>query len=311
MTRSLAAFFGVLLLVACAAPAGPTPGPASPPPRATPTPATPAPGTPAPETPDPTPPTDTSFYLRLWYSQALPPPETFGWLPPVTIVDGSLIDGNVAIPMIYPGPLLIQPNARFISDAGMAAIVAEADRFGLLGERTDFLVQPVPGARIGHLLLRVDGRDHELIGDPEAPVDCAPDGRCDAEPGSPGAFAAFWQQLMNIDGWLGGELGGHVPYEPERMAVLVTEPVDEDPQLPQPGPADWPLETPFAEFGMTVPSGASDRCGTVSGDDLDLLVPVLQASNQLTVFIDSEGVERSVVPRILVPGEPSPCADEG
>src|SRR2546423_4712457 len=54
------------------------------------------------------------FYLRAAYVQALPPRGTFAWLPVLTIANGSVLDGNVAIPAIYPGPLMIVPASRWI-----------------------------------------------------------------------------------------------------------------------------------------------------------------------------------------------------
>jgi hypothetical protein len=77
----------------------------------------------------------SGFYLRAWQTQALAPQYTFGWLAPVTISDGQFIDGNIAIPAIYPGPIYLGPQSRPISDAGIAAIVAEARKDGLLADK--------------------------------------------------------------------------------------------------------------------------------------------------------------------------------
>jgi hypothetical protein len=72
----------------------------------------------------------------------------------------------------------------------------------------------------------------------------------------------------------------------------------------------WPLAD-FATFGVLMP-GASDgsRCGTVFGDDLDSLLPVILNANQLTVFVDGSGAKQSLNGRALVPLEPSPCPDQ-
>jgi hypothetical protein len=68
----------------------------------------------------------------------------------------------------------------------------------------------------------------------------------------------------------------------------------------------WPLATPFASFGT--PMGSVDnRCAVVSGADLAKLLPAVQAGNQLTRFVDSQGVERSLQARVLLPGETGPC----
>jgi hypothetical protein len=281
----------LVLTLGCSAP-GASPTPASP---------SPLPRAPSPSSPP------SGFYLRLWTTQALPPAETFGWLPPLTITGNTVIDGMVAIPMIYPGPLLIQRNARTVSDQGIAAIVDEADRLGLLGQTTDFNpAPPAPGAPQAHIEIVIEGVRRKLLGSADLAVDCGVDGRCQAEPRTPAAFAAFWHELLGLDPWLGSQLGADEPYQPERIAVRVIPPQAEQ-GLPQ-QPMAWPLDVPFAQFG--VPYFGGERCATVSGADLEVLLPAVRQANQLTVFTDSDAVERSLAVRVLVPGEPSPCATE-
>ena len=275
-----------------------------------PAPSSPSPGPTANPSPDPSTQPPAGFYLRAWYTQALPPPSTFAWLPMLTIDQGIAIDGNVAVPAIYPGPLLIIPNARQISDAGIAAIVDEARRLGLLGEETDFTGGVVmPGARVGQLQIVVDGVTYDLLGNPDALVPC-PGVRCDAEVGSPEAFAAFWQELSFLDPWLGGELGATVAYEPERLAVLFTDPVAPEPGLGQ-QPQTWPLDVTFAAVGVEYPGNVGSRCLTLRGEDLAAVLPVLRAANQLSVFLDTDDDQRSVMAVVVVPGAESPCPDEG
>lgn len=259
--------------------------------------------------PSPSPQPSTDFYLRAWHTQALPPPSTFNWLPMLTIKDGIAIDGNVAIPAIYPGPLLIVPFARSVSEAGVTAIVDEARRLGLLGDVTDFTGgSAMPGSRLGQLRLVVDGVTYDVIGDPDLVIRC--DGaRCDAEMGSPEAFAAFWQELSYLDGWLGGELGATGQYQPERVAVLLTAPARPEPGLEQPL-ATWPLDVTFHEIGVEFPGLTGARCATLSGDDLDAVLPVLIGANQLTVFHDTVDTTKSAIAVVVVPGADSPCPDE-
>ena len=277
-------FVAALLLAACGAPA-----------------ASPAPSSTEPPSPAPVP---AGLYLRAWQTQALPPPTTFSWLPLITVADDLLIDGNVAVPAIYPGPLLIVPFARAISDAGQAALLEEAQRLGLLGEETDLTGGSPPGMAIGHIEIVVDGRSREILGDPSRPVSC--DGaRCDAEPGTPEAFAAFWQELHNLDALMPAELGQVGTYEPDRVAVLTVAP-EEQPDV-QPQVQEWPLDVPLNDFGQPYTSDPQMRCAVVEGDDLDELLPALLEGNQLTVFVDAQENARSIVARVMVPGEPSPC----
>lgn len=229
----------------------------------------------------------------------------------LTVNEGEVIDGNVAVPAIYPGPLLIMPNVRTISPAGQVALVEQARELGLLNGASDFTADRLaPGAPTAHILFIVDGAQVELIGDPTALVRCPGDdqSRCFPEPGTPEAFGWYWQRISYLDDWLETELGPIGVYSPERLAVVTTPPVDEDPQFIT--TVDWPLATPFSDFGLPVPIGEESRCATVSGAvDLEALLPVLRDANQLTRFVDGQGVERSLLVRALVPGEPSPCAD--
>ena len=287
MTRGLVPFVVAAMFAACwGAPAAPTPSP-------TPSPA-PSPGS------------GSDFYLRAWYTQALPPAASFNWLPIVTIVEGTLIDGNVAVPAIYPGPLLISPNARWISETGVAAVVDVAQRLGMLGDVTDFGGgDSLPGARVGHIEIVIDGNRRLLTGDPDAMLRC--DGaRCAAEPGTPGAFAAYWQELANAGAWLEPELGPLVAYEPERVALLLTEPTAGEPDL-TPAPITWPFETPLDAAGVAYPGTQGDRCLTMATDELEAILPALRSGNQLTTFVDQAGNQRGLMVRVLVPGEESPC----
>jgi hypothetical protein len=240
------------------------------------------------------------FYLRAWQTQALAPQYTFKWLPVATVAAGHYIDGKVAVPAIYPGPLWIGPSASPITQRGIDAIVAEAERLGLLGSTTDFSDGIAPGAIVGHIQIAVNGQVHDLVGDPERLVRC----RCVPEPGSPAAFAAFWQQVSGIDTWLADDLGPSAPYDPGRLAVLAVPPAEGQSDI-APGQAAWPLASTFAQFGVEF--GSSFRCGVVSGADLAILLPAVKQANQLTHFVDSAGVAMSLEVRALVPGEPSPC----
>jgi hypothetical protein len=69
----------------------------------------------------------------------------------------------------------------------------------------------------------------------------------------------------------------------------------------------WPLAGTFATFGKLY-GGSDTRCATVTGQDLAKLLPVVQASNQLTRFVDSSGAKASLQVVALVPGDAGPCA---
>jgi hypothetical protein len=240
------------------------------------------------------------FYLRAWTSQALSPQYTFGSLPPVTIANGVYLDGMVAIPMIYPGPMYVGLSQRPISAAGIGQVVAEAQKDGLLGDKTSFVDQPIPGAVSAHISITVGGVTHDLTG--LLPGDASP---TPGEPGSPAAFVGFWNKLGTIDTWLAADLGESAPYAPTGIAIMLTPPADASGGI-APTEIPWPLAATFDKFGA--PMGVVGyRCATVSDADLATLLPVVQASNGLTVFVDSAQTKMSAKVEVLVPGDPGPC----
>jgi hypothetical protein len=236
----------------------------------------------------------TGFYLRAWRTQALAPQYTFGWLPSVTIADGEFIDGMVAIPMIYPGPLYIGLSTRSISAHGIDEIVAEARADGLLGDQSDFSSNTIPGSVTAHIQIVVDGVTRDLAGD-------LPTGATRTVSG----FEAFWNRVGNLNGWLGSELGQSAPYIPTSLAVMVTPPVDATSGITA-SETPWPLSGTLARFGTSM-SVTPYRCGVVSGADLNTLLPVVKSANAITRFVDSAGAKMSLQVRVLVPSEPSPC----
>jgi len=252
--------------------------------------ASPAPVAPTPGTSVST----TGFYMRVWQTQALALKYTFGWLPAATISDGQFVSGLIAIPTIYPGPIYVGPVARTISDKGVATVIDEARRDGLLEGKTDYAQGIAPGSIVAHIRLVVDGVTHDLTG----PIQAS-----DSEPGA--AFASFWTRVHSLDAWLAPELGKEAAYAPTAVAVM-TQPVAE----PQAGftakEVQWPLAGNFDTLGSALGSDGT-RCATVTGADLTKLLPILQNANQLTRFVDSAGVKKSLQVRVLLPGEESPC----
>jgi hypothetical protein len=244
-------------------------------------------------------PSGSGFYMRIWQTQALPPQNAFAQLPLVTIDDGQFIDGLVAVPAIYPGPLWIGPSVRSISAAGIALIVYQARAAGLLGSTRDFTDGGLAGAITGHIQIVVDGVTYDLTG----PVSM-PDG-VPATAGTTAAFEEFWQKMGGTIDWLDPSLGPSASYEPTRLAVLAIPPAEASSGI-NPTETAWPLSAPFSSFG-TAYGSAGSRCMVVSGADLIRLIPVVKQSNQLTRFVDAQGVKDSLQVRVLVPGEPGPC----
>ena len=242
----------------------------------------------------------SGFYLRAWQSQALAPQYTFGTLPQATIANGVFINGLVAIPMSYPGPIYVALQSRPISVAGINAIAAEARADGLLAGSPEFGAA-LPGGVVAHIEIVVDGVTHELSGSlPGGPAPAS------ATPGTDEAFAAFWDKITGLEAWLPAAFGQSSPYVPSSVAVMLTAPTEEPTGMTA-KVTPWPLKGTFATFGSPL-GGASLRCGTVSGSDLTELLPVLQSANALTRFTDTTGATMSASARVLVPGEAGPCA---
>jgi hypothetical protein len=256
----------------------------------------------APPQPSPSPtPSAAGFYLRAWRQQALPPEHTFSWLPMVTVSENVLIDGVIAVPAIYPGPLVVMPLARGISEAGQLQLIDQARQLGLLSGASDFTAgQLAPGAQSAHLELVVDGVTYRLTGDPSTTP--AP------EPGTPAAFALYWQRLETLGEWLAPELGPTSTFVPERVAIALVEP--QPPADVQPNRVAWPLDEVFAETGQPWALPGS-RCATIEGEQLDALLPVLTRATQIDIFVDSTSAESGLLVRPLVAGEDSPCQAAG
>ena len=256
--------------------------------------------------PQPSPEADT-YWLRATASQAIPPIDQFP-IPPVATItgDGTYITIGPQDAM-YPGPALPNLIGRPIGDAGRAKLLAEARRLGLLSGQTDFTAEGgVPGGVTGRLELTVDGRRVTLTGSPEAEIQCVTT-PCEAPPGTPAAFAAFWSSLQDPT-WLGDALGPEAPYVADRYALLIGPPPPPEASIPQPI-LDWPLDAPVGTFGTAV-ANDSRRCGAVTDEDAAAIQPVLAEANQASQWVQDPSTSATfgVVARPFVPGE-DPCAE--
>ena len=252
----------------------------------------------------PSPSAATGFALRAWTSQALPPIGAFANAGPIFAIDDGRLILHGPVPAIYPGPLLPNLQQRPISQAGIAAIVDAARRAGLLDGPTDLTGGLPPGGQTGHLLFVIDGVEREVLGDPTRQIVCITT-PCDGAPGTPEAFGQFWARIQDLQSWLGSELGPEAPLVIDRLAVLLTEPVN-DAILP-PSFAPWPLEGEMRKFGVEWPGAPPARCGVVEGEDLAAVLAAFRQANANTRWTDDTDAQFGVVARPLFPGEPDPC----
>lgn len=256
--------------------------------------------------PSPEPPAE-AMRLRLTTTQAIPPIEQFGWGATVAITGDLVVVTPGAVPAIYPGPLVTPLWGRLLSEAGWADIVRLADELELLVDGGSFAGDAaIPGAVLGRVEILVDGRTITFTGDPNAQIMCVTT-PCDAPPGTPAAFGAFWRSVSDLGTWMPNALGPEAEYIPDAYALLVGPAPVPEPGL-TPGIADWPLETPLATLGGPI-GDTGLRCAIVAGDDADTLRPALLAANQLTQWVQDPETSATFGLRVasLLPGD-DPCA---
>jgi hypothetical protein len=259
--------------------------------------------------PSPSPSDESGFVLRATVSQALPPESTFQWLPSLLVTTDRRVILPGPVRELFPGPQVPPLVARTITEAGWLAIVNAARTAGLLSGAVDFTGGSLlPGAQAARLEIVVDGRTYDLTGDPDKVPRCG-EARClNPDPGTPGAFAAFWQQLGNLGTWIGPELGREGPYDAGAYALLVGPP-PEDGGVGR-DPIDWPLSVSLAELARPLAGDATRGCALVAGVDAKALRPSLEAATEITPWRDRGPVERlfGLVVRPVLPGEADPCA---
>jgi hypothetical protein len=269
-------------------------------------PTTPSP-TPDP-TPSPSPGPELGFRLRATTIQALPPKDTFTWVPSMLITDDLVAIQQGAIPLIFPGPLVNPLIGIQLNEEAWAKIATEAEDAGLLSGETDFGGEgAAPGAASARLELVIDGTHYDLRGNPDRVAFCG-DGLCPAEPGTPEAFATFVSLLNDLRTWIGAGVGAQADWKPAGYAVLVGPPAPDDQGLAV-APFPWPFESPAATFGEPVAGEANLRCGTVTGNEAATFEVALRTANQLTTWRDPAAAnDFGFIVRPLLAGDGDPCA---
>lgn len=275
-----------LTLVACAGQPGASPTPTgSPPPSATPAP-----------TPSPSPIADgATVVLRIEQTGGMMPPwETLRWYPSVVLyADGRLIMQGPQI-AIYPGPALPNLQVTHLSADGVAQVLQWAAQAGLEG----------PDRQLGPMILDAG----ELVFTVTTPAGTHRTSVTDMSAGDPeiGAVRQFQGLMGDLRAWLADEIvGDDTPYVADRLRVI-SFPAD---AANQPDPnlvttLAWPLE-PMATHGTSYGEPAEYRCVLIEGDDLATLMPLLQQSNELTLW-ESEDATYQIYAHPLLPDD-LPC----
>jgi hypothetical protein len=211
------------------------------------------------------------------------------------IVEGPMIE-------IYPPPALPNLQASRLTEEAVQAILAEAERAGLLGPDATYDYPCIADAPTTTFTVVTDGATHTVSAYALGFEEGMGQGACaDVDGEARAKLAEFWAKLGDLASWLlPGSMSAEQEYAPTEMRVYV-RPYLGDPELEQ-EPVEWPLDQPLDGFGEPDPNLADTRCGAVSGADLDELLPLAQAANQLTPWI-SDGTEHAVVFRPLLPDE--------
>jgi hypothetical protein len=242
--------------------------------------------------------------LRLRYVGGFVAPAAHLVDLPVISVYG---DGAVIVPgpqiAIYPGPALPNLQHATITPAGMQALLEAARDAGLLGPDAHYDFAGIADASSAEFTLDASGRVHTISAYALMEGLDVPQGADPAVTEARAKLAAFQARLGNLEALLGAELGTWSPYRAEAIQLLVSPGAPDDGQGLTQQPIAWPLSEPLASFGATLPAlFEGQRCGVVSGGDVDQLMPLLEKANTLTPWTD-DGAAYGLIVRPLLPGE--------
>jgi hypothetical protein len=217
--------------------------------------------------------------------------------------EGRLIQQGPQIE-IYPGPALPNLQVQRITEDGVQAILEAAKAAGLLGPDRHYDFQTISDAPTTTFTTVAEGGRHVIsvyaLGEATG---AGAQGIPPDELAARQALSGFLGKLGDLGSWVPkgsvSEEGSH-SFDKLRIFVL-GEAAAPDPELEQ-KPVDWPLAQPLAGFGQPVANGPEARCGSVTGDDLNTLLPLVEKANELTPW-RSGGSSYSLVFRPLLPDE--------
>lgn len=210
------------------------------------------------------------------------------------IVEGPQIE-------IYPPPALPALLESRLSEQAIQEVLVAADEAGLLGPDRSYDLSTVVDATTTTFTVVVDGKEHRVSANAlgygeDDPSIAAEDREARA------ALVRFQQRLFDLRSWLPkGSVGEETTYRFDALRLFVAPyRRSPDPELKQPEQG-WPLPGSLASFGE--PTATPDlRCGVVEPEEAQVLVPLLQGSNQLTPW-ESGGERFLLTPRPLLPDE--------
>ncbi len=224
-------------------------------------------------------------------------------IPQVSVyADGRVISQGAQI-AIYPGPALPSLHLARLSPAGLERVLEAAAEAGLTAGDRHLRMRGIADAHTTTFTVISEGETH-LVTAEALGLEAGHEDQLDAtELKARGAMLQFQGALSNPSAWLGTDvLAEGLPYEFDELRIFPRPglPPDE-PDLAQPG-LEWPLAEPLMSFGEPFPMGEDARCGTVSGEELRTLLPLVMSANQLTRW-ESDGKLYELLLRPLLPDE--------
>jgi hypothetical protein len=260
------------------------------------------PGSPA--APSAVPPVDRdAVVIRVdWDGGFVPPGVQLGRLPLVMVTaDGRVISQGPQIE-IYPGPLMPNLQVRTLTPEALERLVALAREKGLL-EDAHYELPTIADAATTILSITVEGRTTTVSA--YALAEGIEDGGVTLDAEATAGRAALREYIDALTGLPESDFadeGGAYAFTSLRLFASPAVIVDNS-ELPGEQPAvDWPLGD-LGAAGAPVGNGELGfRCQVLAGDELERVLPLLEAANQLSVF-RSGGELWSLVPRPLLPGE--------
>lgn len=239
-----------------------------------------------------------------------------GFVPPSFLVthvpefslmgDGRIITSGPQIE-IYPGPALPNLLQAFVSEEGIQAILEAAREAGLFGPDAHYDNRCVTDLPTTTFTLAAEGETHTISAYALAFDGIQEDPQCLADPADAEHRAALIELrdlLASLPDWLPeGSLGEEEPYPFQELRIFSApaNPTDDVDDI-QPSIQAWPLEEPLSSFGRSADLPPSARCGTVSGSELEKLLPEARKTNERT-FWTSEDLNYLLLFRPLLPDE--------
>lgn len=238
--------------------------------------------------------------LRMEVSGGLlPPSAALRAIPGFSLYgDGRVVTVGPMIE-IYPPPALPPLIVQKLSEDGIQAILAAAGDAGLLGPDRTYDDPRIMDAGTTTFTVNAGGGRHVVsayaLGYGSPPPD-------EADAGALRRLASFSEKLWDLPSWIPASAIGEESEFAFTQLRIVPLPYEEIPDDVRQAPTDWPLGEPLATFGEPYEGLAQARCGVVAGVDLELLLPAIEASNEITPWRSGDAVYQ-LVARPLLPDE--------